>query len=136
VLVEAKGKNMLERIAAAVAGRPGAAMLMLVLHKLVDLVTGDAGKRHGDLSEKQAHIERVTRDGMGGALAPCQGRLKPVDGGLADSLHRLPPLEALPRFDLPHGLGVLGACGPVIQWRITERHLERAGPQALFAHLQ
>jgi hypothetical protein len=65
---------------------------MLVLHKLVDLVKGDAGKRHRDLSEKQAQIDRVTRDGMGGELAPCQVRLKPVDGRLADIIHRLPPL--------------------------------------------
>src|SRR6266446_3495058 len=54
LLVEAKVKKMLQRIEAAVDGRPGTAMLMLVLHKLVDLVQGDAGKWHGDLSEKQA----------------------------------------------------------------------------------
>jgi hypothetical protein len=29
-------------------------MLMLPFHKLVDLVKGHAGKRHSDLSEKQA----------------------------------------------------------------------------------
>src|SRR5439155_7420203 len=80
LLVEAKVKKMLQRIEAAVDGRPGAAMLMLVLHKLVDLVKGDAGKRHGDLSEKQAQIERVTRNGVGGELATCQVRLKSVDG--------------------------------------------------------
>ena len=65
---------------------------MLPFHKLVDLVKGDAGERHGDLGEKQAQITRVTRDGVGGELAPGQVRLKPVDGGLADIVHRLPPL--------------------------------------------
>jgi hypothetical protein len=92
LLVEAKGKKVLQRIEAAVDGRPGAAVLMLPFHKLVDLVKGHTGERHGDLGEKQAQITRVTRDSVGGELAPCQVRLKPVDGGLTDIVHGLPPL--------------------------------------------
>ena len=92
LLVEAKGKKVLQGIEAAVDGRPGAAVLMLPFHKLVDLVKGHAGERHSDLSEKQAQIKRVARDGVCGELSPCQVRLKPVDGGLADIIHGLPPL--------------------------------------------
>jgi hypothetical protein len=92
LLVEAKVKKMLQGVEAAVDSGPRAVVLMLPFHKLVDLVKGDAGERHGALGEKQAQITRVTRDGVGGELSPSQVRLKPVDGGLADIVHRLPPL--------------------------------------------
>jgi hypothetical protein len=92
LLVEAKVKKMFQRIEAAVDRGPRAAELVLPFDKLVNLVKGDAGERHGDLGEQQAQINRVTRDRGGGELAPCQVRLKPVDGGLADIVHRLPPL--------------------------------------------
>ena len=83
---------MLQRIEPAVDGRPGAAVLMLVFHKLVDLAKGDLGQRHGDLGKEQAQIEGITRDGMGGELPALQVGPKPVDGGLADVVHGLPPL--------------------------------------------
>src|SRR5712691_4987843 len=41
LLVETKVKKMFQRIEPAVDRRPGAAMLMLHLHKLVDLAKGD-----------------------------------------------------------------------------------------------
>ena len=71
-----------------------------------------------------------------GELSPYQVRLKLVDGGLADIVHRLPPLEALPLFDLGHRLVLLGAFGPVIELGGAEGHLERAVPHELFEHLQ
>jgi hypothetical protein len=92
LLVQAKGKKVLQGMEAAVDGRPRATVVMLPFHTLVDLVKGDAGERHGDLSKKQAQINRVTRDGVGGELSPYHVRLKLVDGGLADIVHRLPPL--------------------------------------------
>ena len=75
LLVEAKVKKMLQGIEASVDGGPRAAVLMLPFHKLVNLVKGDASEWHGDLGEKQAQINRVIRDGVGGELAPCQVRV-------------------------------------------------------------
>jgi hypothetical protein len=136
LVVEAKVKKMLQRIEAAIDGRPRPAVLMLPFDKLVHLARGDLGERHGDLGKKQAQIDRVTRDGVCGELSPLQVRPKPVDGGLADVVHRLPPLESLLLFDLGHGVVVLGALGPVIQLSVAEGHLERAVPHELFDHLQ
>ena len=83
---------MLQRIEPAVDRRPRPAVLMLVLHKLVDLAKGDLGQGHGDLGKEQAQIEGITRDGMRRELPALQVRPKPVDGGLADVVHGLPPV--------------------------------------------
>src|SRR6266481_8396817 len=76
LLVEAKVKKMLQRIEAAIDGRPRPAVLMLPFDKLVHLAIGDLGERYGDLGKKQAQIDRVTRDGVGGELSPFQVRPK------------------------------------------------------------
>ena len=92
LLLHAKGKKVLQRIEPPVDRRPRPAVVMLAFHKLVDLAKGDLGQGHGDLGKEQAQIEGIIRDGMGGELPALQVRSKPVDGGLADVVHGLPPV--------------------------------------------
>jgi hypothetical protein len=136
LLVQAKGKKVLQRIEAAVDGRPGAALLMLPFHKVVDLAKGDLRQGHGGLGKEQAQIQGRTRHGMRRELPALEGRPKPIEGGLADIVHRLPPLEPLLLFDWGHSVVVLGAFGPVIQLRRAEGHMERAVPHQFFDHFQ
>src|SRR5262249_23311707 len=91
LLVQTEVKKMLQGIEPAVHGRPRAAMLMLVLHKLVHLAKRDLGEGHGDLGKEQVQIKGITRDGVCRELPAFQVRPKPVDSGLADVVHRLPP---------------------------------------------
>src|SRR6266849_5480186 len=72
LLVETKVKKMFHRIEPAVDRRPGAAMLMLHLHKLVDLAKGDLCQGHGDLSKEQAQIDGITHDGVRRELPALQ----------------------------------------------------------------
>ena len=109
---------------------------MLVLHKLVHLAKRDLGEGHGDLGKEQVQIKGITRDGVCRELPAFQIRPKPVDSGLADVVHSLPPLEPLVFFDLAHGLVVLGAFGPVVQLGIAQRDIEGAMAHQLFDHLQ
>src|SRR5499427_1793456 len=92
LLLYAKGKKVLQRIQAPVDRRPRPAGVMLAFHKLVDLAKGDLSQGHGDLGKEQAQIEGITRDGMRRELPALQVRSKPVDGGLADVVHGLPPV--------------------------------------------
>ena len=64
LLVQAIGEKMLQRIEPSVDRRPGAAVVMLVLHKLIDVAKGDLGEGDSHLPEEQAQIPRITRDGM------------------------------------------------------------------------
>jgi len=92
LLVQAKVKKMLERMEPPVDRRPGAAVLMLVLHKLVDLTKGHLSQGDGDWRKEQAQIEGITRNGVHGELPTFEVRLKSVDRGLADVVHGLAPL--------------------------------------------
>jgi hypothetical protein len=65
---------------------------MLAFDKLVDLAKGDLGQGHGHLGKEQAQIKSIIRNGMGGELSASQVCPKPVDGGLADIVHELPPV--------------------------------------------
>jgi hypothetical protein len=80
---------MLDRIEPPVNGRPCAAVLMLPLHKLVDLAKRYLGKGNSDGPKEQAQIEGIARNGMPGELPTLQICLKPINGGLADVIHRL-----------------------------------------------
>jgi hypothetical protein len=91
LLVEAKVKKMLERIEPAVDRCPRPAVLVLPFHKLVDLAKRDLGERHGHVGKEEAQINGITHDGMCRELPALQVGPKPVDGGLADVVHRLPP---------------------------------------------
>jgi hypothetical protein len=133
---QAKVTKVLQRMEAAVEGRPDAPLRMLVFHKLLHLTGRELGERHAALGKKQAEIHRVTRHGVGGELAPFQVRPKPVASPLAEIVHGLPPVEPLLRFALGQRVVVLGAFGPVIELRIPERHVERAVAHALFDHRQ
>ena len=53
LLVETHVKKMLQRIEPSVDGRPRSAVLMLVLHKLVDLAKGDLGEGNSHLVKKR-----------------------------------------------------------------------------------
>jgi hypothetical protein len=92
LLVQAKVKKMLHRIEPPVDGRPRAAVLMLPLHKLVDVAKGDLGQGPGRLAKEEAEIESITRDGVRRELPALQVRPKLVDGGPTDVVHGLSPL--------------------------------------------
>src|SRR5918994_1394733 len=62
LLVHTKVKKMLERIEPPVDGRPGPVVLMLSLHKLVDLTKGHLGEGNGDVGKEEAQIYGITRD--------------------------------------------------------------------------
>src|SRR5215471_8846021 len=64
LLVQAKVKKVFQGIEPAVDCRPGAAVVMLVLYKLVDLAKGDLREGDRHLRKKQAQIRRITRDAM------------------------------------------------------------------------
>jgi hypothetical protein len=64
LLIQAKVKNMLQGIEPPVDGRPRAAVLMLVLHKPVDLAKGDLGEGDSYLRKEEAQIEGIARDGV------------------------------------------------------------------------
>jgi hypothetical protein len=136
LLVQAKVKKVFQGIEPAVDCRPGAAVVMLVLYKLVDLAKGylREGDRH--LRKKQAQIRRITRDAMPRELPALQVQPKPIKSSLANVIHALPPLKALALLHLRHRLVVLRTFRPVIQLRIAERDVEGAMPHQLFDHLQ
>src|SRR2546426_4991983 len=136
LLVQAKVKKVLERIEPSVDRRPGAAAVMVMLYKLVDLTKGDLGEGDRYLRKEQAQITRITRDAMPRELPALQVQPKPIEGGLADVIHALPPLKALALLYLRHRLVVLRAFGAVIQLRIAQRDVERAMAHQLFDHLQ
>jgi hypothetical protein len=92
LLFHAKGKKVLQRIEPSVDRRPRPAVVMLAFDKLVDLAKGDLRQGHGYLGKEQAQIEGIIRDGMGGELAALQVGPKPVNGGVADVVHGLPPV--------------------------------------------
>src|SRR4029453_9561270 len=131
-----KSKKMLQRIEPPVDGRPRAALLMLVLHKLVHLTKRHLGEGDRSRGKKYVEIEGITRDGMHRKLPALEVCPKPIDGGLADSVHTLPLVEPLTLGDLAHGLVVLGAFGAVIELRIAQRHVEGAMAHQLFDDLQ
>ena len=57
LLVQAKVKKVLQGIEPPVDRRPRPAVLMLVLHKLVDLAKGDLGEGDSHLRKEQAQIQ-------------------------------------------------------------------------------
>ena len=135
LLLEAKVKKMLQRIEPAVDGRPRTAVLMLGLHKVVHLAKRHLGEGDSHRHKKHVEIERITNEGVRRELPAFEVRSKSVDGGLADIVHGLSPLEPLALFDLRHGLVVLGALGPVIELGIAQRDVEGAMAHQLFEHL-
>src|SRR4029434_11131378 len=64
LLLQTKVKKMLQRIEPPVDGRPRAALLMLVLHKLVHLRKRHLGEGDRSRGKKYVEIEGITRDGM------------------------------------------------------------------------
>jgi hypothetical protein len=92
LLLQAKGEKVLQRIESPVDRRPRPAMVMLALHKLVDLAKGDLGQGHRDFGKEQAQIQGVIRDGMRRELPTLEVRPKPVDSGLANVVPGLPPV--------------------------------------------
>src|SRR5262252_7339514 len=92
LLLQAKGKKVLQRIEPPVDRRPSPAMVMLALHELVDLAKGDLGKGYRDCGKEQTQIQGITRDGMRRELPTLQVRPKPAVGGLADVVHGSPPV--------------------------------------------
>src|SRR2546426_3012405 len=115
LLLQTKVKKMLQRIEPPVDRRPRAALLMLVLYKVVDLAKRHLGEGDRRRRKKHVQIEGITRDGMRRELPALEVRPKPIDGGLADIVHRLPLLEPLTLSDPAHGQIVLSAFGPIIQ---------------------
>src|SRR4029434_5937965 len=126
LLVQAKVKKVLERIEPSVDRRPGAAAVMVMLHKLVDLTKGNLGEGDRYLRKEQAQITRITRDAMSRELPAFQVRPKPVESGLADVIHALPPFKSLALLHLRHRLVVLRAFGAVIQLATPHRDVTRA----------
>jgi hypothetical protein len=136
LLVETHVKKMLQGIEPSVDGRPRSAVLMLVRHKLVDLAKGDLGEGDSHFRKEEVQIERIACDGVRRELPVLQVGPKPVDGGLADVIHGLSPVEAMAFFDLRHGVVVLGPFGPVIELGIPECDVAGTVPHELFDDLQ
>jgi len=78
LLVQAKVKKVPQGIEPPIDGRPRSAVLMLLVHKLVDLTKGDLGEGDRHLRKEQAQIQGITRDGMRRELPALQVQAKPV----------------------------------------------------------
>src|SRR4029434_7668929 len=115
LLLQTKVKKTCARIESTVDRRPCPALLMLVRHKVVHLTKRHLGEGDGHRRKKDVQIKGITRDRMRRELPALEVRPKSIDGGLADIVHGLPPVEPLTLGDLEHGLVVLRAFGPVVQ---------------------
>ena len=118
----------------AVEGRPRAAVRRRVLHPRVALAQSDRGQGPRHLRHDEVPSAGRTRARGRRARPARQVGPKPVDGGLADVVQGLSPVEALAGFDLRHGLVVWGPFGPVIEVGIAARDVEGAVPHERFDH--